>query len=188
MKDMVSLARNVALLVGLGLYVLTPEALAAPATWQVIETPNFRVLHLDSRMGREVARAAERWRQKLDQVWTGGLPTVRWKIRCDLYLFRDNAELVRMTGGSRKAGSALALQSRLMGGKVYRRRINLAANDRELLTSTLPHEVSHVVLKDLVRNVPRWADEGIAMTAESRRSKRRRVLALRRAVHHGPFY
>ncbi|MBW2737002.1 MAG: hypothetical protein JRH20_31855, partial [Deltaproteobacteria bacterium] len=38
------------------------------------------------------------------------------------------------------------------------------------------------------RNVPRWADEGIAMTAESRRSKRRRVLALRRAVHHGPFY
>jgi len=55
-------------------------------------------------------------------------------------------------------------------GKVATRRMDLRADDANLLGSTLPHEVTHVVLGDLFADVdlPHWADEGMAVLSEPR--------------------
>ena len=52
--------------------------------------------------------------------------------------------------------------------RVTARRVNLRADHPQLLSAILPHEVTHVVLADLFRQqqIPRWADEGMAVLAE----------------------
>lgn len=145
---------------------------AAPAgrpTWEVLTTPNFRVLHLDAGLARRVAHTAERLRRAQLRAWTGGDEAYApaWKERCDLYLFTSFREMIVMTGGQPKAGSALVRPSRLYHGRILSRRVNLAANDPGLFRSTLPHEVTHVVLGDLLGGkLPLWANEGAASVAE----------------------
>ena len=53
-------------------------------------------------------------------------------------------------------------------------RTNLRADHPQVLTAILPHEVTHVVLADLftTQQIPRWADEGMAVLAEPRRSSK----------------
>jgi hypothetical protein len=56
-------------------------------------------------------------------------------------------------------------------GEVVSRRIDLRMDDVNLWTSTLPHEVTHVVLAGHFgkhKHLPRWADEGIAVLSEAR--------------------
>src|SRR3954470_18043009 len=54
------------------------------------------------------------------------------------------------------------------GGQIIARRINLRVDHPNLLKAILPHEITHVVLADLFPNqqIPRWADEGMAVLAE----------------------
>ena len=56
------------------------------------------------------------------------------------------------------------------GNRVTAPHTDLRADHPQLLTAILPHEVTHVVLADLftVQQIPRWADEGIAVLAEPR--------------------
>lgn len=50
------------------------------------------------------------------------------------------------------------------------RRMDLRADNPELMGCVLPHEVTHIVLGDLFADapLPRWADEGMAVLAEPR--------------------
>jgi hypothetical protein len=54
------------------------------------------------------------------------------------------------------------------GGQVVARRVNLRADHPQLVSAILPHEVTHVVLADVFadQQIPRWADEGMAVLAE----------------------
>ena len=54
------------------------------------------------------------------------------------------------------------------GNRVITRRMNLRADHPQVLAAILPHEVTHVVLADLftTQQIPRWADEGIAVLSE----------------------
>ena len=56
----------------------------------------------------------------------------------------------------------------MTNGKVVARRINLRSDHPNLVKAILPHEITHVVLADLFpdKQIPRWADEGIAVLAE----------------------
>jgi hypothetical protein len=171
------------------LTILAASPAHANGRWQTIDTPHFHILHVDPVVASRVAAKVEKQRAALLRYWgSPAAAAARWNPRCTIYLFANNRELVTMTGGDAKAGSSLARQSRLMHGKVFSRRINLAADDHQLISATLPHEISHVVLKDLVRDIPRWADEGTAMYAEAVASMKRRARSLRYVVKHGPFY
>jgi hypothetical protein len=46
--------------------------------------------------------------------------------------------------------------------------VNLRADHPQMIAAILPHEVTHVVLADLFtqQQIPRWADEGMAVLAE----------------------
>ena len=57
-------------------------------------------------------------------------------------------------------------------------------------TAILPHEVTHVVVADLftVQQIPRWADEGIAVLAEPRREQNLRAADLRESLSSGQVF
>ena len=55
-----------------------------------------------------------------------------------------------------------------LNGRVLSRRIDLRLDRPDPLGRVLPHELTHVVLADVIsrENLPRWADEGMAMLAD----------------------
>jgi hypothetical protein len=73
------------------------------------------------------------------------------------------------------------------GNRVVARRMNLRADHPLLVTAILPHEVTHVVLADLFtdQQIPRWADEGIAVLAEPHAEQETRAAELQEPLEAG---
>jgi hypothetical protein len=133
--------------------------------WSVSESDNFRIFHKeDRRLAEKVAEVAERTRQEMGRKWFG--QDGEWKYRCDLYLHATASDYSRATGkpASWTAHSTINLEA----GRVVLRRIDLRGDDAELLTASLPHETTHAVLAGHfgTHQVPRWADEGMALLSE----------------------
>jgi hypothetical protein len=136
------------------------------AGWSVSESDNFRIFHQQDRaIAEKVAQVAERTRRDMGRKWFG--EDGEWKLRCDLYLHPTAADYSRATGKppTWTAHSTINLDA----GRVTLRRIDLRGDDPELLTASLPHEATHVVLAGHFGThfVPRWADEGMALLSES---------------------
>lgn len=142
------------------------ESARAVGSWQVMETANFRIFHADGALADRIARRAEQARSELLRFWSGSEPASPWSPRCDLYVYPDATIFARVTGqpGDSPGFSTMGLS----GGRVVARRINLRADHEGLVDAVVPHEVAHVVLADLfpTQQIPRWADEGIAVLAE----------------------
>jgi hypothetical protein len=144
--------------------------------WRLHETRSFRVFHYDEPLAARLASEAEAQRLRQLREWLGRPQIDPWVPRCDVYLYPSTRLLVRLSDGRPKAGQAFSAPSRLYRGGVVRRRIDLAADDRDLFTHTLPHEISHVVLEALLAQrvpagaepprVPLWAHEGTATLEE----------------------
>jgi hypothetical protein len=71
-------------------------------------------------------------------------------------------------------------------GRVWKRRVDLRIDELVWLDRVLPHELTHVALADRfpTQQIPRWADEGIAILAEppQRRQEVQRTLAAAQAA------
>ncbi|QEH33843.1 hypothetical protein OJF2_23740 [Aquisphaera giovannonii] len=151
---------------------LAPEAESPQASglgaagWQVIETANFRIFHVDPTLGAEAARAAELVRSRQAKRWGSVATRSTWSPRCDIYLYPTSAIFARMTGQPDTSPGFSSLG--VSGDRVTSRRVNLRADHPQLLPAILPHEVTHVVLADMFTRqpIPRWADEGIAVLSE----------------------
>ena len=134
--------------------------------WKVWETPNFRILHDDEALAQKVGQVAEVTRQKQQRLWASVSACPNWQPRCDIYLYPNAEVFVRMTGQPAESPGFSTMG--LNAGAVVARRINLRADHANFLKAVLPHEVTHVVLADLftTAQIPRWADEGLAVLAE----------------------
>jgi hypothetical protein len=75
----------------------------------------------------------------------------------------------------------------LQGGSVVQRRLDLRADDPNVITHVLPHETTHLVLGDLLGATPpqRWADEGMAVLSEPRSQIDRYARTLNRCRAQG---
>ena len=101
------------------------------------------------------------------RYWAGAEPDVEpGTPRCDIYLYPDARIFAQVTG--QPADSPGFSTMGLSSGRVVARRINLRADHAGLVEAVVPHEVAHVVLADLfpTQQIPRWADEGMAVLAE----------------------
>jgi hypothetical protein len=134
--------------------------------WASAETSHFRVFHNQPReLAERVARAAEQTRVAMTRKWFGK-PGEEWNPRCDVYLHPDAKEYSRLTG--QPASSPGHSRIETDSGRVVSRRIDLRCDAPGLLVSVLPHETTHVVLAGQFGKyqVPRWADEGMAVLTE----------------------
>jgi hypothetical protein len=158
----------------------------APASqgvaWQVLETANFRIFHCDGRLAESVGETAESIRAEQGKRWGSSAAERPWNPRCELLLYPTGKEFAQGTGQPETApGFSTMFTS---GNRVTGRRTSLRADHPQLLKAILPHEVTHVVLADLftVQQIPRWADEGIAVLAEPPAEQTLRAAELREAL------
>jgi tetratricopeptide (TPR) repeat protein len=147
-------------------------------SWSVTQTTNFRILHHLSREEAEkVARIAEGTRARMSRKWFGQEPKP-WSPRCDIYLHANADAYTRATQAPRASPGHSTFQ--IEGGRVLARRIDLRLDNDHALEAVLPHEATHVVLAGRFgrHDIPRWADEGMAVLSEPRERIDRHLVTL----------
>jgi hypothetical protein len=139
---------------------------SASLAWQVRETKNFRIYHTDPALGEKAAEAAEAVRNQQAKRWGSAAVRTAWSPRCDIYLYPSAADFAQLTGQPESSPGFSTMG--INANRVISRRVNLRGDHPQLIAAILPHEVTHVVLADLFteQQIPRWADEGIAVLAE----------------------
>ena len=152
--------------------------------WYVVETANFQACSEENESAaRRSAEHAEALLAQLASKWLGAATPKPWTPRCRIVLHRGRASYVAAVGqGSERTLGSSAIT--FNGGKITSRRIDLLAVDAKPLTNALPHELTHVILRDRFPSgtLPRWADEGMAMMADPRTKQGRHLQDLRTAM------
>jgi tetratricopeptide (TPR) repeat protein len=136
--------------------------------WSVAESENFRVYHRNNPdLAERAAQTAERARRDVSHKWFND-DGEKWTDRCELYLHATAQEYSKATGKPASWPAHTTVQRET--GRIVQRRIDLHCDDREMLSASLPHEATHAVLASRFGGVdlPRWADEGLAMLTEPR--------------------
>ena len=156
--------------------------------WQIHETPNFRIYHCDPRLAQRAAQTAESVRAVQAKRWGNVAARGPWIPRCDLYLYPTPKDYAQATGQPEISPGISTMSNN--GTRLLSRRMNLRADNPQLLTTILPHEVTHIVLADLfvVQQIPRWADEGIAVLAEPLREQHLRAAELQGPLESGQLF
>jgi len=126
-------------------------------------TSNFVVHAPTQQIARQVAEAAEVWREELAMQWLGKkLP--RWVKPCE----------VQVHVGQIGAGGATTFS--FEGGEVFGWNMRVQGSLERILDSVVPHEVSHTIFAcHFRRPLPRWADEGAATLVEHHSERRRQL-------------
>lgn len=152
--------------------------------WFVIGTDNFQICCDESEtLALGLARHAETLRRELREKWLGSASSARWVPKCQVVLHSSRRSYTAAIGrgSERTVGSSFV---NVTAGVIRGRRIDLLGGQTEFLTAALPHELTHVVLKDRFPSVqlPRWADEGMAMLADTEAKQVRHRIDLRKAL------
>lgn len=117
--------------------------------------------------GSTLARDCESVRTVLQAKWLGKVgPT--WRPKCVIVLHPDR-ERYRAAAGRNSLMTYGCSRVTFDGDRIVGRRIDLCGEDADRARSALAHEMCHVVLADHFgrRSPPRWADEGMAVLADS---------------------
>ncbi len=140
--------------------------------WQATSA-NFSVRNFAaSHDARKVAEHCERWRSKLQKYWIAAEQEV-WTIKCEVVVHAGIATYLQAVGpgGRQTFGSSLIKfdDAKFDDAKQVSRRLIDFRGDSPLGLAAVPHEMTHVVLADLLggRQPPRWADEGMAILADT---------------------
>ena len=152
-----------------------PPPAAGPApksgvSWarEPVATANFQVVYPEGHrdLADRAAQAAEAARDAGLKRWGDPNKGSPWSPRCELVIFPDANHFSRETG--QPADSPGFSSMGMSDGKVTLRRVHLRADHPNAVKAILPHEVTHVVLADLfpLQQIPRWADEGMAVLSE----------------------
>ncbi len=134
---------------------------------QPVTSANFEVHFIgdDAAPARQIAQAAEQARA-VQARHLGAEEGGRWTPRCEILLYPSADEFGKDT--KQPADSPGFSTMGMNAGKIVFRRVHLRANHAAMVKAILPHEVTHVVLADVFpeQQIPRWADEGLAVLAE----------------------
>jgi RNA polymerase sigma factor (sigma-70 family) len=136
-------------------------------------TANFAVTAPTAQIAEQVGRAAERARKELALLWLGKeMPD--WPEPCPIH--------VRLTSGGLGGATSFSFDR----GKVTSQNMHLEGGLDSILADSLPHEVAHTILAHWAgKPLPRWADEGVAIAAESAASRARHRGMLRKLLDEG---
>jgi hypothetical protein len=118
-------------------------------------------------LAEEVLRKAERTRTAQLRKWFED-DADDWEPKCRIILYPSGQAYSEATGAPANPGGGhteIAAEE----GRVLSRRIHVHGARGFLLRGVVPHEVTHAVLAGRLsrERIPRWADEGMAILAES---------------------
>lgn len=139
-------------------------------------------LLFDSRSNQGISDLVRTAEAHCQATWSGDASTA-WDAKCEVVVHATMAAYCGALGpGSERTSGCSTIQ--LDKGRILLRRIDLCGSAEGCFTDSLPHELTHVVLADQFtdRRIPQWADEGIAMLAESADKLQRRLNELQGLV------
>lgn len=147
----------------------------AVGRWQIKDSASFRIYHADPALAEKVAQAAESVRLEQIKRWSGALPRGPWQPRCEIYLYPTARQYAQLTGQPEDSPGFSTMG--MNAGRITSRRVSLRADHPSLVLAVLPHEITHVVLADVfpTQQIPRWADEGLAVLSEPLDEQQRRA-------------
>jgi hypothetical protein len=159
-------------------------------TCLIAESGNFRLQWCAAENEvRDLAQSCERLLAQSQAAWLGAGKASAWLPQCEIFVHADSTAYIACLGPQSAQTSGCAT-IRIEQGHVVYRRIDLCADALEWRTESLPHELTHVVLADRfsTQRISPWADEGIAMLAETPAKRDRRLTALKSSVAIGATY
>ena len=160
--------------------------------WQVASTSNFRIHYGREMPRRELQTLADHLelrRQQTGTTWLGEQFAKRWSVVCDVFLHGSDRQYEQH---SRMPAATVGYSRLKVGrGRVWSRRLDLrwhAETSRSL--DVVSHELTHIVLADRFcwRQIPRWADEGIAIASETGARPERLAGVMREAIQSGRLF
>src|SRR5262249_54814138 len=116
-------------------------------SWQIHETPNFRIYRWAPELAERAAAVAESVRTAQAKRWGSTATRTPWSPRCDLYLYPTARSYAEATGQPETSPGISTMSNN--GVRVLSRRMSLRGDNPLLLTTTLPHEATHIVLPAL---------------------------------------
>ncbi len=152
------------------------------------ETPNFLIFHADSALAESAAGVAESVRTAQAKRWGSSAVQEAWTTRCEIYLYPNGKAFAKATGQPEASPGFSIIESDRK--QITTRKVHLRADQPRLVEAVLPHEVTHVVVADLftVQQIPRWADEGIAVLAEPESEQKLRAADLQESLSSGQVF
>ena len=148
---------------------------AAARSWRSHATENFELSAVGTAAEvREMSSALETQLTELRKDWSITAASGGWSPRCKVVVHAARPAYLAAAGpgAERTNGSSLVHFDR---GRVVGRRIDLDGQRLDWQAETVPHELTHVLLADEFPHgrLPRWADEGAAMLADSKQKRAR---------------
>ncbi|MDB5384368.1 MAG: hypothetical protein JWM11_14 [Planctomycetaceae bacterium] len=135
--------------------------------WEVVESGNFRIYHVGQvNVAKQLITDCEQQRWTLQKRWLHAARQTAWSPKCDVYCYPTGRDYARFTKYPPESWGHVDLE--IGDGRVWKRRLNLRTDLASRLTLVAAHELTHVVLADAfcTKQIPRWADEGIAVQSE----------------------
>lgn len=144
----------------------TSSAAKPAATWHIRNSANLRFLSLTAPIADDTVQACETLRSELCACWLAK-EEVTWTPKCDVVLHASEASYLAEVGAAGRKTLASSLVKRAEG-RIASRRIDILATRADWYTTSLPHELTHVILADALADlkIPRWLDEGLAILAD----------------------
>jgi hypothetical protein len=137
---------------------------------------------------RAIARACECWRTSLRTHWCpeSDGPQTAWDPKCQIVIHPGSQPYLAVVGAGGAQTFASSWIEFARDKQVSKRRIDLRG-DGSLGVAALPHEMTHVVLADLLggQQPPRWADEGMALLADAPHKQQLHERDLREGLQRG---
>jgi len=155
---------------GLLVFVLFQGSHASDDAWMKERGKHFIVCHssrLDASFAREILRKAEKYYDKIANnlnysryrnFWT-------WDHRVNIFIYDDQEAFIEKTKQPRWSKGGALREDNLL----KTRTIVTYKQEDGFLDGVLPHEISHLILKDFIgfdRDIPIWFHEGVAQLQE----------------------
>jgi len=137
-----------------------------PGPAKVLKGKHFTVTHRNSQIAKEVLEAADGQVGKLMRAAGEGSRSP-WKERCPVYVHKDEQSFLVSTGMPQWSGGLANL--RAVNRRLVSQEIIVYQTNHRLLTTTTPHEVTHLVfasLTDYQSGISLAVNEGLAVSQE----------------------
>ena len=158
-------------------------------TSRAARSHNFRVESKAARFdARLTAERCEQWRKHFYAKWLGNDPSEPWTPRCSVTI-HSHRESYQAAIGRHNDWSFGSSWVEMKAERVSERRIDLLVDSQGEL-SAFAHELTHVVLADAFQagQPPLWANEGMAILADSTEKRRLHERDLRQSMHQGTSF
>jgi hypothetical protein len=163
---------------------LSGYATSAAGPAQRLETEHFTIFHYNDSLANEVAGRAEADRARV----LTDLKLKGWKGKAKLYLHRTQAEYTARTGQPEWTGGISKVFAE--NGELSDLQIHSWQTSPRLLSSVLPHEVTHLIVNQNVPDItimPRSLHEGLAVMMEPKFRRDYFLTFLRRRLQSQDF-